>query len=100
MGDYDLIAERHRDPAVVGREADETVELRKLALPPEHGLRLCLRTLRGRQRLVERLDPPEQGTELEASEDLLQPRAIRRSQDERVRIDVELEIAPHGRKHL
>ncbi len=72
------------------------------ARPHSHGTALGLGAhgLRGRQRLVERVDPAEEPAKLEAPEDLLELRAIGRAGDEIVRVDVELEVAPHGREEL
>ena len=56
-----------------------------------NAMRLHFRTrkLRGRKCLVERVDPPEEPAELEATEDLLELGAVGRSQDEGVGVDVE-----------
>ena len=90
----------HGDALRVGRDADAAAELPQVAFTPGHGLRLGLGTLRCRQRLVERVDAPEQRAKLEPPEDLLELGAVRRLQDELGRIDAEVEIAPHRRQEL
>ena len=57
-----------------------------------------LRLLRGRRHgLVELVDAPEQRAELEAAEDLLEPRTVGRVDDQAGHVDVELEVALDGR---
>src|SRR5439155_5830314 len=70
------------------------------AFAPGDGLRLDLRPPGSRQRLVEGLDSPEQRPKLEAAKDLLQLRAVGRTRDEAVGIDIELEVAAHRREDL
>src|SRR6187399_1980052 len=71
------------DSLRVGRDADATVDAPELALAPRHRVELRgLRALGGRKRLVERVDPSEQRAELEAPEDLLELRPVRRLQHE------------------
>ena len=98
--DEDAVLGGDGDAIRVGREPHAAAQLRKLALAPGNRLRLGLRPLGRGQRLVERVDPGEQPAELEAAEDLLQRRAVRRARDEVARIAVELEIAAHRREDL
>ena len=89
-----------REALDVGGDADATSDAREIALAPVHLLRLGGRTLRRRQRLVERVDAAEQRAELEPLEDLLELGAVGGLQDERRRIDAEVEVATHRREEL
>ena len=57
-------------------------------------------TLGCRERGIERVDPAQQAAELEATEDLLQGRAVGRRRDQLRRVDPERQVAPHGREEL
>ena len=89
-----------RDRGPVGRdgEADAARE-RERALVPRHRDSGQLQRRRG-QRLVQRVESRQQPPELEAAEELLQLRAIGRREHQLGRIEVELEVTPHGRELL
>ena len=93
-------AGRDGDPAVLDRDADDTVGRGEGTLAPGDRLPLELHALLRRHRLVELVDAVEEIAELEAAEHLLQLRAIRRPRDERCRIDVERQVATHRREIL
>ena len=93
-----------REPVAGRGQADlraERAELVDAALAP-HDLdgvgRLGRR--RARQRLLELVDPLQQGAELELAEELLHRRAVGRLDDERVEVDVERDLAVDGRELL
>ena len=79
-------------------QADDAAEV-ELALPPRH---LDARHLhrRARNGCVQRVHSLQQLAELEAPEDLLQLRAIRRVEHELSRVAVDIEVAAHRRELL
>ncbi len=98
-GDDDLAPARQADALAVPLDADRPRDGDEQLLAPPDRLRLE-HDLGRRDRLVQRVDAPEQGAELEAAEDLLQRRAVGRRRDELRRVDVERQVAAHRREQL
>ncbi len=112
------VAQRGREPVEVGGHDDRPSVLRDRRAPvlrhdcgrALHARRRALRpgdfeagrdrALGRRQRRVELVHPAQDVAELETAEDLLERRAIRRREHEGRRIEIDVEIAPHGGEQL
>ena len=103
--DHQHLVGRGEPPAaVMPRHAEDFVltqhELLPRRLTPGDGHLVGLERLCRGKRRIEGVHPAQQTAELEATEDLLERRAVGRCRHELGRVDAERQVAAHGREEL